>query len=95
MTFKIEALLPVALLETMPEEAKRIYTETYNKSWEAYDDDPQVGVQSRETVAHRDAWSAVMRAFVHDEKRGIWYRHGEAPEESAGEGIVDKLKSLV
>jgi cation transport regulator ChaB len=95
MMFKVEELLPLALQETMPEEAKKIYVESYNESWQSYDANEHTGMQGRETVAHRDAWSAVKREFVHDEKRGIWYRHGEAPEESGDKGIVGKLKDLI
>ncbi len=95
MAFKIEELLPQALRETMPEEAKKIYKDTYNKSWESYDEDQEMGAQDQEAAAHRDAWNAVKQEFVHDEKRSMWYRKGEGPDETGEEeGLLDKAKKL-
>jgi cation transport regulator ChaB len=94
MTLEGKKDLSEHLRKSMPEEAQEIYVKAYNKSWENYDEDDDLGKQSREAVAHRDGWAAVKREFVHDEERGIWYRHGEEPEEDEEPGIVDQLKSL-
>ena len=95
MVFTIQEVLPEVLLDIMPEDVQQIYIDAYNKSWEMYEDLPQSGEQDQSAVAHRDAWNAVKQEYVHDEKRGIWYRQGEAPEESEDKGLLDKLKEFV
>lgn len=95
MIFTIQEVLPTALLDIMPEEVQKIYIDTYNKSWQMYDEVPQSGEQDREAIAHRDAWNAVKQKYVHDEKKGIWYRKGEAPEETEDDSILDRLMSFV
>ena len=94
MTYKSKAELPEYLRETMPDEAQEIYLKAYNESWQNYDEDEVLGKQSQEATAHRDGWNAVMREFVHDEEKGIWYRHGEEPEEEADQGTLDRLKDF-
>jgi hypothetical protein len=49
----------------------------------------------QESVAHRDAWSAVTREYVKDESTGRWYPEGELPEEEEeDEGLIDKIKGV-
>ena len=93
MTYKSISELPEHLRKTMPYDAQEIYLKAYNDSWRNFDGDEALGEQSQEATAHRDGWNAVKQEFVHDEEKGIWYRHGEEPEEE-DQGILDRLKDF-
>jgi cation transport regulator len=88
------ANLPDTIKDILPEEAQRIYLETYQRSWETYEEG-QGGEMGQEAVAHRDGWNAVKRDYVKDEKSAQWYKKGEKPEEEeeADSGLVDTIKS--
>lgn len=93
MRYETMSDLPETIRDVLPEGAQEIYLEAYKRNWEEYDEDALSGDMSRHAVAHRNAWSAVKREYVHDEEKGLWYRKGEEPEEDRG--IVDDLKDAV
>ena len=87
--------LPPTLQDVLPEEARHVYLEAYQKSWEAYDEEAG-GEMDRKSVAHRDGWNAVRANYVKDESTGRWHKEGELPEEEEEEedsGLVDTIKS--
>lgn len=89
--------LPDTIQDTLPAEAQEIYLKTYNKAWENYAEEEEPGEQSREAVAHRDAWTAVKKEFVFIESKERWYRKGEEPQgdEDEEQGLVDKIKDAL
>lgn len=88
--------LPHTIRKILPEEVQEIYLEAYNQSWDSYSEDAEPGEQNRESIAHRDGWTAVQQEFTHNEKKGIWYRKGEEPDEAEEEqGLWEKLKDTL
>lgn len=87
--------LPESLTSILPVEAQKVYLEAYERSWETYKEE-QSGELNRESVAHRDGWSAVRREFEKDDASGRWYPKGELPEDEEEEeqGLVDKIKDV-
>ncbi len=72
--------LPDTLKDVLPEEAQKIYLEAYQEAWDAYK--PEVGGDLGQAgMAHRDAWHAMKQEFIHDEKKGRWYKRDEVSEE--------------
>jgi cation transport regulator len=64
--------LPESVREHLPKHAQEIYQEAYNHAWEEYKDPGERrGQESRETVAHKVAWSAVEKKYQKDES-GRW-----------------------
>lgn len=65
--------LPDNVRDALPEHAQEIYLAAFNNAWEEYrDPDQRRGDESRETVAHKVAWSAVKQQY---EKAGDrWQR---------------------
>jgi cation transport regulator ChaB len=96
MTYKTIYHLPETIRKVLPEAAQEIYLEAHNASWDSCDEETEPGALDRESVAHRDGWTAVHREFVHDEKKGVWYRKGEEPDEAEeDQGLLDKLKDAL
>jgi len=65
--------LPDSVRHVLPEHAQEIYLAAFNNAWSEYkaekdrrDDD------SRESVAHKVAWSAVKQSY---EKKGNTWKH--------------------
>jgi cation transport regulator len=87
--------LPETLQATLPEEAQKLYIETYNQVWDEYDEIGHDGNLDRDGVAHQAAWRVVDQEFVQQEGTGRWYRRGEVPSEEDEEekkGLLDRLK---
>ena len=67
--------LPASARDTLPAHAhaQDIYKEAFNHAWDEYrDPDEGRGDESRETVAHKVAWSAVKTRYEKgDDER--WY----------------------
>lgn len=84
--------LPESLKSVLPEDAQRVYLEAYKRSWESYKEQ-EGGELDRESVAHRDGWSAVQHQFVKHAASGRWYPKGKLPEdeEEGEEGLIDKI----
>jgi len=89
--------LPDTIRDVLPEEAQDIYLEAYQRSYDNYQEG-EGGELSRESVAHRDGWTAVQQEYEQDKETGEWHRRGEEITEEGEEGergVIDKLKDLV
>jgi cation transport regulator len=95
MSYETIEDLPSDLRAILPREAQELYLDVYQRSWETYEEE-QGGDMGQESVAHRDAWSAVRREYVKDEGSGRWYPKGDLPEdeEDEDEGLIDKIKDV-
>ncbi len=92
MRYESKQDLPQTLQDTLPEEAKDIYVEAYQKAWEEYKE-WEGGELGQQSVAHQKAMAAVKREYTKMEETGKWYAKGEEPEEEGEEdGILDTLK---
>jgi cation transport regulator ChaB len=67
--------LPTILKEHLPEGAQEIYLETYQWSWDNYEDENNE--MSQESVAHRDGMHAVYQDYAQVGKSGKWVRRDE------------------
>lgn len=97
MYYTDKSELPATIREALPEAAQEVYIAAYRAAWEMQPAGPQTQTLSRESVAHQLAWDAVNREFVHDVKKGRWYRKGEAlleEEEVEEKGWLQTLKRL-
>ena len=78
------------LKNVLPVKAQEIYLETYQESWDNYED-WKGGEMGREGVAHRNAMQAVMREYVLDEESGTWHKKGEkVSEEESEQNLLDR-----
>lgn len=65
MPYKNNNDLPDSVKNHLPSHAKDIYREAFNHAFEQYKDaDKRRGNDSRETVAHKVAWSAVEKNTI-------------------------------
>ncbi len=72
MPYKNNNDLPDSVKNHLPSHAKDIYREAFNHAFEQYKDaDKRRGNDSRETVAHKVAWSAVEKKY-HKNDKGHW-----------------------
>ncbi|KIJ88675.1 ChaB family protein [Rickettsia asembonensis] len=72
MPYKNNNDLPDSVKNHLPSHAKDIYHEAFNHAFKQYKDaDKRRGNDSRETVAHKVAWSAVEKKYYKNDK-GHW-----------------------
>ncbi|HJD57960.1 MAG TPA: ChaB family protein [Rickettsia endosymbiont of Ceroptres masudai] len=72
MPYKNNNELPDSVKNHLPIHTKDIYREAFNHAFEQYKDaDKRRGNDSRETVAHKVAWSAVEKKY-HKNDKGHW-----------------------
>lgn len=65
--------LPKSVRDHLPRPAQTIYRKAYNNAWDEYKERAKrKGAASRETAAHRVAWSAVKR--VYRKEAGPWVK---------------------
>jgi cation transport regulator len=65
--------LPKPVRDHLPKPAQTIYRKAYNNAWDEYSDRAKRrGVASRETTAHRVAWTAVKQ--VYKKEAGSWVK---------------------
>ncbi len=76
MTYDSIKDLPQSITAVLPEGAQEIYRQTYNKIWNQVGEQPGRSL-SRESLAHRQAWSAMQREYEQDFSTGKWHRKGE------------------
>jgi cation transport regulator len=93
MSYQSRDELPETIRDILPPEVQDVYIDAYNTAWDVYEDS-STQTLDRESVAHRVAWDAVNREFVHNTQRGIWYRVGEEPAEEEKQGFFAKLKGM-
>ena len=72
--------LPHTLQDTLPEDAQKLYIDSYNRIWDEHanlGDSP-----SRATVANQQAWEVVNEEFVmvSNGDGGHWYHRGQEPK---------------
>jgi cation transport regulator ChaB len=81
MAAETEVVFPRSLRNLYPVAAQQLYIETYKKSMAIKTATTRDGL-SRESIAARDAWTAVGREFTQDAVTHKWHRIGEqvAPE---------------
>jgi cation transport regulator ChaB len=83
--------LSEVLKKVLPDEAQKMYLETYQDSWDNYES-WKGGELGRDGLAHRNAMGTVMRKFELDEDSGTWHKRGEeSQEEKVDEGFLDKV----
>ncbi len=59
--------LPQSVTKALPDHAQKIYLAAFNNAWDTYKDpEDRQGDDSRETVAHKVAWSAVKQKYEKD-----------------------------
>ena len=64
MPYSTRHELPDSVRGALPEHAQDIYKEAFNSAWEEYANPrDRRGNESRETTAHKVAWSAVERTY--------------------------------
>jgi cation transport regulator len=64
MPYQSLSELPDSVSDNLPKHAQEIYKEAFNSAWDEYKDkDDRKGDDSRETVAHKVAWSAVKQSY--------------------------------
>ena len=68
--------LPRTIAAVLPEEAQEVYRQAYNKAWDQAGEQPGGGL-SRESLAHRQAWTILEREYARDFATGKWRRKGE------------------
>jgi cation transport regulator len=66
MPYATNADLPTAVRKYLPRHAQDIYRSAFNNAYERYG-------PAREAVAHRIAWAAVKRGYIH-RAAGVWVR---------------------
>lgn len=65
--------LPGNVQGVLPKPAQYIYQKAFNSAWETYDSsEKRRGNDSRETVAHKIAWTAVEQKYHKNSKTGHW-----------------------
>lgn len=65
--------LPDSVQKSLPQHAQEIYREVFNNAWQEYaKPEDRRGNDSRDEVAHKVAWSAVMKKF--EKRDGNWVR---------------------
>jgi cation transport regulator len=96
MRYEKKSDLPATIRDILPEEAQQVYLEAYQRSYDDYEEG-EGGDLSRESVAHRDGWTALQREYRQNRETGEWQRRGEESPEAGEEeeGIIDTLKDLV
>ncbi len=64
--------LPERVKGNLPKHAQEIYKEAFNNAWDQYKEPKERrGNESRETTAHKVAWSAVEEKY-HKDRSGKW-----------------------
>ena len=64
MPYQSLSELPDSVSDNLPKHAQEIYKEAFNSAWDEYKDkDDRKGDDSRETVAHKVAGSAVKQRY--------------------------------
>jgi cation transport regulator len=65
--------LPTSVAGVLPKHAREIYLAAFNNAWDTYSDPAdRDGKDSRETVAHKVAWSAVKKKYT--KRNDQWVR---------------------
>ena len=92
-----KVVFPQSLRDMFPADAQKLYIETYEQSFAAFKVEGSSDL-SRESVAARDAWDTVKRAFQEDPITHKWRRAGEqaAQEQTRTEkrSLLDMLKRV-
>lgn len=66
--------LPGSVKDNLPHHAQEIYQEAYNSAYDEYKDpDKRKGDDSRESVSHQVAWSAVEKKYEKGDD-GNWHK---------------------
>lgn len=74
MPYQSISNLPDSVKNNLPKHAQEIYQEAYNNAWEEYEDtDKRRGGDSRESVSHQVAWSAVENKYEKGDD-GKWHK---------------------
>ncbi len=69
---KIEEL-PSTVRNVLPKHAQEIYLAAFNRAWDQYQAEENVtNTQSRETVSHKIAWTAVKDRYHKNSETGDW-----------------------
>jgi cation transport regulator ChaB len=94
MRYENQKDLPTTITHVLPDDAQKVYLETYNRAWDEHDQEP-TGDMSRHSVAHRQGWETIEQAFERDPNSGTWQRKGEQAAEYHVRSFLDKVKDAI
>jgi cation transport regulator ChaB len=94
MRYENQKDLPATMTHVLPDDAQKVYLETYNRAWDEYDQET-TGDMSRHSVAHRQAWATIEQAFERDPNSGTWQRKGEQPAEYHTRNFLDNVRAAI
>jgi cation transport regulator ChaB len=94
MRYENQKDLPTTITHVLPDDAQKVYLETYNKVWDEQDQETK-GDMSRHSVAHRQGWETVEREFGRDPNSGAWQRKGEQTAEYDARSFLEKVRDAI
>jgi cation transport regulator ChaB len=94
MRYENQKDLSATITHVLPDDAQKVYLETYNRAWDEYDQET-IGDMSRHSVAHRQAWATIEQAFERDPNSGTWQRRGEQIAEYDARSFLDKVRDAL
>ena len=94
MRYENQKDLPATIAHVLPDDAQKVYLETYNRAWDECDQET-TGDMSRHSVAHQQAWGTIEQAFERDPNSGAWQRKGEQAAEYDARNFLDKVRDAI
>jgi cation transport regulator ChaB len=94
MRYENQDDLPATLTHVLPDDAQKVYLETYNRAWDDYDQETTDDM-SRHSVAHRQAWATIEQVFERHPNSGNWQRKDEQPAEYHARNFLDNVKDAI
>jgi cation transport regulator ChaB len=94
MRYESKKDLPATVTQVLPDDAQKVYLETYNRAWDEHNQETK-GDMSRHSVAHRQGWATIQRAFERDPNSGAWQRKGEQAAEYDARSFLEKVRDAL
>ena len=94
MRYENQKDLPATVMHVLPDDAQKVYLETYNRAWDEYSQETK-GEMSRHSMAHRQAWAIIEQGFERDPNSGTWQRKGEQAAEYHARNPLDKVRAAI
>jgi cation transport regulator ChaB len=94
MRYENQKGLPATMTHVLPDDAQKVYLETYNRAWDEYGQET-TGDMSRHSVAHRQAWATIEQGFERDPNSGTWQRKGEQAAEYHARNFLDNVRAAI
>lgn len=91
---EIKVEFPKSQRDLFPAAAQQLYIDTYRQVFAESVQGPNSQL-SPESLASRDAWNAVKRAYVQDDVTHVWHAVGESAKPAAQkQSLLDTIKGL-